>query len=434
MTGMDSDADVITAIHDPMPGYERLALIKNGNLTDILISDMSDHTPAFGSIFMARVTNSFPDHGRVQLNIGQMGVASMRVAKPSAFFSGALIPVTVQAEPREHKPAQMRHGMIRETRFAIIHYVPDTSGQLHISKRLKEGLADQPNSDLMDRMDTLNALAAAHHCQITLRQSAQNHPIDIVMESINRQLDDMDDLVSVSKTVMHQGLLASAPSLTHVAERYVYPEQIMTDHDGRLWADADIDQHIDMALSPSLVLPEGGILHLSTPPGAAVIDGDSGLSRLSPDALASDMIYSLVRQIRLRRISGAVVIDFPRLDQNGRERIHQSMVAACCDDPLRPNLYGWTKGGLYTLERRHQMRPLPDVLDWHHAPAKYAAITGLRQLWQRSRNNSGSDKGLPPRLPLTTTAQDWLNHDGRPVRDAICADLPLPPEWITVQP
>ncbi len=90
-----------------------------------------------------------------------------------------------------------------------------------------------------------------------------------------------------------QGLLASAPSLKHIAEQYVNPEQIMTDHDGRSWADADIDQHIDIALSPSLVLPEGGILHLSTPPGAAVIDGDSGSSRLSPDTLASDMIEPL---------------------------------------------------------------------------------------------------------------------------------------------
>jgi Ribonuclease G/E len=425
---------MITAIHDPMPGYERLALIKNGNLTDILISDMSDQTPAYGSIFMARVTNSFPDHGRVQLNIGQMGVASMRVANPSAFFSGALIPVTVQAEPREQKPAQMRHGIIRETRFAIIHFVPEKSGQMHISKRLKAGLADQPASDLMDGIDMLRTLAVAHHCQITLRQSAQYHPIDIVLANISRHLDDIDDLISASKAMTTQGLLASAPSLKHIAEQYVNPEQIMTDHDGRSWADADIDQQIDMALSPSLVLPEGGILHLSTPPGAAVIDGDSGSSRLSPDTLASDMIEPLVRQLRLRRISGAVVIDFPRLDQNGRERIHQSMLAACSDDPLRPNLYGWTKGGLYTLERRHHMRPLPDVLDWQHAPAKYAAITGLRQLWQHSRHHGGDNKGLPPKLPLTTAAQDWLNNEGFPIRDAICTDLPLPPEWITVQP
>ena len=442
MTDANGDDTGFAAILDPMPGYQRLALIKHGQLTDIWINDLSDKMPAYGSIFMARITGIFPDHNRVQLNIGQMGMASMRVAnmrgsKSGAFTTGALIPVTVQAEPREQKPAQMRHGIIRETRFAIIHHVPDTSGQLHLSQRLKAGLANQQTSELMDALDTLRKLALAHDCQITLREPAQHHPIDMVMASILAHVKALDQVAAESKITTTQGMLAPALSLAQIAEQHVQAEHIRIDHDGRLWADADIDQQIDIALNPSLTMPEGGILHISTPPGAAVIDGDSGTSRLSPDALASAMITPLARQIQLRRIAGAIVVDFPRMDHAGKDHIHQIMLAECADDPLRPMCYGWTKGGLYTLDRRHQRRPLSDILDCHIAPAKHAAIAALRQLWQSGQNKDGGNKnGLPPQLYLTKAAQDWLNGDGHAVYDAVCAGLPLPlpPEWITVQP
>ena len=444
MTDASGDVSGFAAILDPMPGYQRLALIKHGQLTDIWINDLSDKMPAYGSIFMARITSIFPDHNRVQLNIGQMGMASMRVAnmrgsKSGTFTAGALIPVTVQAEPREQKPAQMRHGIIRETRFAIIHHVPDTSGQLHLSQRLKAGLANQQASELMDAIDTLRALALAHQCQITLREPALHHPIDMVMANILAHVKALDHVVAESKTITTQGILAPALSLAQIAEQHVQSEHIRIDQDGRQWADADIDQQIDIALSPSLPIPEGGILHISTPPGAAVIDGDSGTSRLSPDALASAMITPLARQIQLRRIAGAIVVDFPRMDHAGKDRIHQTMLDECGNDPLRPICYGWTKGGLYTLDRRHQRRPLFDVLDWHKVPAKHAAIAALRELWQSGQSgqnkDSGNKNGLPPRLHLTQSMQGWLNGDGRAIYDAVCADLPLPlpPERINVQ-
>jgi hypothetical protein len=51
----------------------------------------------------------------------------------------------------------------------------------------------------------------------------------------------------------------------------------------------------------------------------------------------------------------------------------------------------------------------------------------LRQLWQSGQNkDSGNTNGLPPRLHLTQSMQDWLNGDGRAIYDAVCADLPLP--------
>lgn len=439
MTGTRTGLADMTAILDPMPGYQRLALIKGGTLTDIFVHDMSDKTAAYGAVFMARVAAIFPQHNRLQLNLGEMGMASMRVSKPSQFSSGQLVPVTVQAEPREQKPAQMRYGILRQSRFAILHVVPNTTGQLHLSQRLKAYLADHSDDDLSEICAVLRDMAADHACQITLRQTAASEPSDIVLNAIKAQLAAIKPICADADKMREHGIVAAPPALLSMAEQYVSAEHIIID-DGRSWADAEIDQQLDQALSPYLSLPDGGGIYISSPPGAAVIDGDSAASRLAPEALAMAMIAPLADHIRLRRISGAIVVDFPRLNHGGRDRIHQAMMTAFADDPLRPILHGWTKGGLYTLERRHQLRPLGDMLDGDSAPAKYAAIMALRHIWQQTRNignntgkNIGSD-GLPPPLRLTQAAQDWLNGDGVAIRDAVCMDLPLPPEWITVAP
>lgn len=427
MTGTSTDQATMTAILDPMPGYQRLALIKGGTLTDIFVHDMSDKTPAYGGVFMARIAALFPQHNRLQLNLGEMGMASMRVSRPSQFSSGQLIPVTVQAEPREQKPAQMRYGIIRQSRFAILHAVPNTTGQLHLSQRLKACLGDHGDDGLSELCAVLRDMAEAHACQITLRQTAASEPGDIVLNVIKAQLATIKPISAAADRMREHGMVAAPPALLSMAEQYVSAEHITIDDDGRSWADADIDQQIDQALSPYLSLPDGGGIHISSPPGAAVIDGDSAASRLAPEALAMAMITPLADHIRLRRISGAIVVDFPRLNRGGRDRIHQAMMTAFADDPLRPILHGWTKGGLYTLERRHQLRPLGDMLNRDSAPAKYAAIMALRHLWQQTRNtgrNIGSD-GLPPPLRLTQAAQDWLNGDGVAIRDAIALDVPL---------
>lgn len=432
MTDAESYANPVTAILDPMPGYQRLALIRNSILTDIWFRDLSDFTPQYGSIFMARIASIHSSHGRIQLHLGQMGIASMRSTNPAQFTIGQLIPVTVQAEPREQKPAQMRYGIIRETQVAIIHYLPGKSGQLHLSQRLKVKLKNQPELGFITCLDELRALAFDSGCQITLRQSAGQHSAEIILTNIRSQLSAIDHLMAEAQTRQDTGMMASAPSLLDLAQQHFLIQHPIIDHHGKYWQEAEIDQQIDAALAASLpIKPGGGIIHISTPPGAAVIDGDSGESRLSPDALAKAMVDPLAIQTRLRRISGPIVVDFPRLDRKGRDQTHQAMMASFTDDPLHPILYGWTKGGLYTLERRHQLRPLSTIIDGKDMAVKQAAITGLRQIWQQG--NEASRDGLPLQIRLSKASMDWLDGEGGKIRDAVCEDLPLPPEWITVQ-
>ena len=416
------------AILDPMPGYQRLAICRDGVLTDVFVSDASDLSPPAGAIYLARVKEGFASHGRIRLHLGGAGEASMRVKNTADWPSGKLMVITIQAEARETKPPQARAGIIRENPFAILQSLcPEPKG-VFFSRRLKQALDDHPSPDLEHMAATLGSLSSSTKIRITLRLSAHQAAPDQVLAHIKADLDDMEGVMTAAKAKTTPAELLQAPDLPRLCSvilpHRLTDQEIIRDFDGTFWGNADINQQIEAALNPQFPLSNGGLLHINTPPGAAVIDGDSANSRLPPFALAQAMVTPLTTQLRLRRISGPVVIDFPRLNRPEGDRVHLDMAEAMAADPLPPRLYGWTKGGLYTLDRPYRWRRL-DALFGHRAKAE--AITALRLAWQQSQ--SGGD-GKPCEIAMTKAAMTWLETEGAPVRDAVTAALLLPPRWI----
>ena len=417
------------AILDLMPGYQRLAICRDGVLTDVLVSDASDLSPSPGAIYLARVADRFANHGRVRLNLGDAGEASMRTTNTEEWPSGKRIVITIQAEARDNKPPQARVGMIRENPFAIIQCQSQEPKGVVFSRRLKQALEDHPSPDLEKIVEALEPLTTLIKARITLRQSAHHKPLDQVLSSIKADLDELAAISNTARDKTHPGMLAQSPDLPRLCS-LILPNRfldqgIAPDDDGAAWAEAGIDQQIDAALTPSLPLQNGGVIHINTPPGAAVIDGDSASSRLSPDELAHAMITPLTTQLRLRRISGPVVIDFPRLGRTDADSVHLAMTEATATDPLPPRLYGWTKGGLYTLDRPYRWRRLDQLLG---DQAKTEALTAMRLAWQQSKRGGGD--GKPYDIAISEPAMKWLEADGKPVRDALTTALPLPPRWI----
>ena len=123
-------------------------------------------------------------------------------------------------------------------------------------------------------------------------------------------------------------------------------------------AESDLDSMIEAAILPRHELAGGAVLHINTPPGAAVVDGDSGSSNLSPSALADAMVAPVAEAMLLRRISGPVVIDFR--GSTAPRAVDAAMRQAVAGDPpiLSPRL---PPGGLYTLTRPWRWRPLADL-------------------------------------------------------------------------
>ena len=211
------------------------------------------------------------------------------------------------------------------------------------------------------------------------------------------------------------GVIKSAPDALARAQAASPDASVVYDDDGSLWAQYDIDLDLEYARSPQVNLDGGGRIVISTPPGAAVIDGDSADSRLAPYALAQQMVPAVMRQLRLRRIGGPIVIDFPRLDNAGMKSVDQMMRDAARQDPLKPSLHGFTRGGLYTMARPWRDRLLGEEAI---SPSRALGLSAFRQIRaHRVLMRAGSLKLRIPQIGI-----DWMHGAGAGYYQAIMAD------------
>jgi Ribonuclease G/E len=164
----------------------------------------------------------------------------------------------------------------------------------------------------------------------------------------------------------------------------------------------DIDAAIEAALSPSVPLTGGGIVHLQPTRAAVLIDVDTG-TRPTNSAEASaiaanlDAAQQIARQLRLRNIGGGIVIDFVGIEgRKARDRVRQAMEKELRTDPARPEVLGWTRLGHFEVVRPRHGRPLADALIDPDLPtpmkrASAVVHEALRTLWNQARAQPGAN-------------------------------------------
>lgn len=147
--------------------------------------------------------------------------------------------------------------------------------------------------------------------------------------------------------------------------------------------DAEIKEAAEELAAPGIELPRGGRLHIQPTPALVAIDVDAGSAvgtRQGKTAahLGANraMLPELVRQIRLRNLSGAIMVDFAGLPSRRRVALGPALASALEEDPLRPRLLGFTALGLAEIVRPRIHPPLHEQLAGPHA----AGLTALRRV------------------------------------------------------
>jgi len=150
----------------------------------------------------------------------------------------------------------------------------------------------------------------------------------------------------------------------------------------RVWDD-DIEDQVEALADPSVDLADGGRLHIHPTPALTAIDVDAGGAVASRGGKAAAHIAAnraalpaLARQIRLRNLSGAILVDFAGLPAKRRSTLGPELSAALAEDPLRPRLLGFTGLGLAEIVRTRMHPPLHEVLSGPHA----AGLAALRRI------------------------------------------------------
>lgn len=144
-----------------------------------------------------------------------------------------------------------------------------------------------------------------------------------------------------------------------------------------------LEEQIEALTRPEVELPTGVRLHIHPTPALVAIDIDSGgfaASRRGKSTahLAANRaaLPALARQIRLRNLSGAILVDFAGLPARRRASLGPDLREALADDPLRPRLLGFTALGLAEIVRPRVHPPLHELLEGPHA----AGLAALRTI------------------------------------------------------
>jgi Ribonuclease G/E len=163
-----------------------------------------------------------------------------------------------------------------------------------------------------------------------------------------------------------RALAARHPAARIEIDDYAAMASLRAELEGRLHHappfDAVLEDEISVLFSPTVTLPGGAVLHITSAPAATLLDVDAGPASGVPAlALNLALIPALCRQIVLRNLSGGILIDFAGMKSAHRARLGAALKAALAADPLRPECLGFSHLGFAELTRRRVRPPLSEL-------------------------------------------------------------------------
>ena len=170
---------------------------------------------------------------------------------------------------------------------------------------------------------------------------------------------------------------------------------------GDVFEDYGIAEQIDDAFTLEVDLIGGGFLIINQTPALCAIDVNTGSSNgISREQTAFDVnlqaAIAVAFQIRLRNISGLILVDFVSLRAAARrDDVLKALKDATATDPLNVNIGGFTRLGLVEMTRQRHGRSLQSIfsgLDIQKVTKSFEsqALDALRRVMFEIRSSARS--------------------------------------------
>jgi ribonuclease G len=432
------------------PGETRTALLTHGRLVEILISRAGGES-LVGNVYLGRVAsvNKGLDAAFVDIGTerdGFLAVAEARTeTRPAGkegrdaigdyLNEGVEVLVQVTRDPLEHKGAKLTTRMTlpgvnlifrpRQAGIAISRRIDDDAVRARLTD-LITGLAPKFTQDLASGGGFIVRTAAAgseapaieeEAARLTARwreiedRAATAKPPRLLLAEVSPAFgalrdgggsgiekiiaDDADALAGV------RGFCeAEMPAQAKLLELHQGPEALFEAY--------GVEEQIDAALSPTVALPGGGSLIISQTPALTAIDvntgsADKGSRERTAFQVNLEAAHEVVRQIRLRNLSGLIVIDFVPVRDNARKQeVVDALRQAAAAASISVFIAGTTRLGLVEMTRPRHGPTLLDILCGVTASAPTAvkspltlALEALRAVLRRGGGTGVTLKASP---------------------------------------
>lgn len=334
-------------------GNEAAALIVDGTLHD-LITDQAPLTPLVpGAICRAVVDRLVKGQGGVFLRLpdGVRGYLRDR----SGLREGQRILVQISGVAEDGKAIPATSRLLFRGRHGIV--TPGAPG-VNVSRRIRdEGL----RVELTQLGEGLLAKGAPtiRDAGLILRSAAADVPIAEVTTELSQ-------LIETAAAILGEGdgpaeLLLDGPGPHEAAWiDWADPAPDQIDQGDDAFERLGVIEMIDSLLDPDLPLSGGGSAAIQPTRALVAIDVNTGRDTTAAAGLKANIALArdLPRQLRLRGLGGQIAVDFAPMPKRDRATLDQVLKAAFKGEGAETVLVGWTRMGLFEINRKRDHAPL----------------------------------------------------------------------------
>ena len=377
----------------------RTYFIEDGDIVEIHSASASPSEAdrhRLGDIYIGKVSNIVPNIGAafIEIEKGVNCYYDMKDVKSAIFTHksgnkqlciGDELVVQISREAIKTKAPTVTGNLSFTGRYAVLTH---GNTRIGVSSKIPKSLREEYKRELAGLQNDDFGLI--------VRTNAKDAPFEDVLEEINALKDEYYSLVKTAETRVCFSCLKSAPP-SYIADlKNVYMDGmeaiIIGDHDLytriHMFFQAELPEKLDLlelydnpsfpldklystqtALDKALMerawLKTGGYLIIQPTEALTVIDVNSGKNTSKLDSEDGAMKVNLeaareaARQIRLRNLSGIILVDFINLnrDENTHRLLHEFRYYLS-KDPIQTTLVDMTTLGLVEVTRKKVRRPL----------------------------------------------------------------------------
>lgn len=377
----------------------RAAIFEEGRLVE-LMDDMSRDFRLSGSIFKGRVENIVPGMQAAFVDIG--------LERNAFLYAGDLIPpntleqseqlppiegllregqeivVQITREPVGEKGARVAANITLPGRFVVLlpkndyigisRKIDDEEEKVRLKKVAQEakpkgsGLIVRTMAQGVAEKELIQDVAKLTDLAEEIDEKARETTLPSMIYSSNdpfsrllrETIDENVDKIIIDDLNMGEFLKRQLKELACSAW-----ERVQVDLQGELFSRYQVEEEVRKALKPRVWLKSGGYLVIEKTEALTVIDVNTGkyTGKKSVDntllQLNKEAAKEIARQIRLRNLTGIIIIDF--IDMNEKENWKEVLADLedyCRKDKAKWRLFGRTSLNLVELTRKKEGQPL----------------------------------------------------------------------------
>lgn len=353
--------------------YNRIALLENKVMTELYIEDLFDRSYV-GNIYLGRVVNVVKSMSAAFVDIGLEKNAYLPWRED--IVNGSEIFVQVTRDPVGSKGATLTTDISISGQFVVL--LP-MSEEVMISRRISDQSLRTKLKDLVASHLSTGAVIRTEAAEIEEeRLVSELKRLKRIWEEMSRQKNRILSNRLVYVDYAFESLIQKE-YLPHVDEMYVNDQKAMELFQTEkvtfykepypIFEHFRVEEQILASLNREVKLHQGSVITIDETEALTAIDVNSGSFVGSNNKEETFLQVNLAaakeiaRQIRLRNISGIIIIDFINMKKMSNYKLLETALQNIFKkDKCQPKIHGITSLGLMEITRKKNRKSLKTQL------------------------------------------------------------------------